>query len=169
MGLDSCALLFSYAGMVLNAEKRRQLAEVALQRKVAPGPSDANASTPVASALGPSAPAPVDHRQKGVAEAIASEDEDTCSGLVFKRKRKVDVALPTNSASDDRAPSFRENPPSASSPRDIVGQESGGESASGVIMARLLLTCPPSSNGPLNPSKIGRGWRTWTKTPYKST
>jgi len=95
--------------MVLNAEKRRQLVEVALQRNVAPGPSDADASTPVASAPGPSAPAPVDHRSKGVAEATASEDEDTCSGLVFKRKRKVDVVVPANSASDDHAPSYREN------------------------------------------------------------
>jgi len=64
--------------MPLNAEKRRQLAEVALQRKDALGPSDADAATPIASALGPSAPAPIDHRQKGVVEATASEDEDTC-------------------------------------------------------------------------------------------
>ena len=73
----------------------------------------------------------MDHRQKGVVEATASEDEDTCSGLVFKRKRTIDVVTPANSASDERAPSFMENPPSASSPRDIVVHERGGESASG--------------------------------------
>jgi len=97
--------------MVLNAKKRRQLAEVALQRKAAPGPSVVDAFTLVASA-----PAPVDQRQKGVAEAATSEDEDTCSGLIFKRKRKVDDAVLANSASDDRAPSYREDPPNASSP-----------------------------------------------------
>ncbi|XP_068503759.1 uncharacterized protein [Phaseolus vulgaris] len=101
-------------------KKRRQLAEVALQRKAAPGPSDADASTPAASASSPFAPALVDQRQKGVVEATASEDEDTCSGLVFKRKRKVDVAVPVNSASDDRAPSFREHPTSASFPHDLM-------------------------------------------------
>jgi len=106
--------------MVLNAKKRRQLAEIALKRKAAPGPSTADA--PIH---------PVDQRQKGVAEATATEDEDTCLGLVFTRKRKVDVAVPTNLASDNRAPSFRENPPSASSPHDIVVHESGRESASG--------------------------------------
>ena len=76
---------------------------MALQRKAAPGPSAADASTPAASAPGPFAPTLVDQRQKRVAEFAASEDEDTCSGLVFKRKRKVDVAVPTNSGSDDRA------------------------------------------------------------------
>jgi len=45
VGLASYALLFSCAGMVLNAEKRRQLAEIALKRKVAPDPSNADAST----------------------------------------------------------------------------------------------------------------------------
>jgi len=75
--------------------------------------------------------ASVDQRQKGVVEVIASEDEDTCSGLIFKRKRKVDVAVPANSASDDYAPSFRKHPPSASSPRDLVVREGGRESTSG--------------------------------------
>jgi len=66
--------------MVFNAEKRRHLAELALQRKAASGPSDVDASalvdTPTVanSATSPSAPAPVDHRQKGIVEAIASED-----------------------------------------------------------------------------------------------
>jgi len=97
-----CVIVF-FAGMVLNAEKKRQLAVVALQLKAAPGPSPDDASAPATSAPGPSAPALVEQRQKGVTEAAASEDEDTCSGLVFKRKRKVDVAVPTNSGSDDRA------------------------------------------------------------------
>jgi len=90
--------------MVLNAEKRRQLAIVAAQLKAAPGPS----------APGPSAPAPIDQRLKRVvvvAEVAASEDEDTCSGLVFKRKRKADAAVPAPSSSDGHTPSYREHPP----------------------------------------------------------
>jgi len=110
--------------MVLNVEKRRQLAVVAGQMKAAPGPS----------APGPSAPAPTDQRLKGVAEVaevVPSEDEDTCSGLVYKRKRKVDVVVPALSGLDGQTPSYREHPPSASSPCDIVVQEGRGESASG--------------------------------------
>jgi len=68
---------------------------------------------------------------------------------------------------DDRAPSFRENPSIAFSPRDIVVHEGGGESASGAIMARLLLTYPPSSNGPYCPSKSRKGWKAWMKTPLQ--
>lgn len=79
----------------------------------------------------PYAPTPVDLRQKGVVEATASEDEDTCSSLVFKRKRVADVAVPAQSASDGCASSFKENPPSASSPCDIVVHEGGGETAPG--------------------------------------
>jgi len=131
----SYALLFSHADMVLNEEKRRMLTEVASKRKAGAGPSDADASTPIdgppttTSTPSPSAPAPVDLRQNGIVEATASEDEDTCSGLVFKRKKGADVAVPGHSASDDRAPSFRENLPSTYSPRDMVVHEGGGESA----------------------------------------
>ena len=99
---------------------------MALQRKAAPGPSAADASTPAASAPGPFAPTLVDQRQKRVAEFAASEDEDTCSGLVFKRKRKVDVVVPANSSSDDHAPFYRANPPSASFPHDLMVQEGRG-------------------------------------------
>jgi len=86
-------------------------------------------AAPATSTSGPSAPAPVDQRQKGVAEVIeaaATEDEDTCSGLVFKRKRKFDVAVHAPSGSNGRAPSYREHPPSASFPRDLVVHEGRG-------------------------------------------
>jgi len=135
-GLNSYVLSSSYAGMVLNTEKRRQDA-VAAQLKAALGPS----------APGPSAPAPVDQRLKWVAEVTevaASEDEDTCSGLVFKRKRKADAVVPVPSGLDGRAPSYREHPPSVSFPRDIVVQKGMGESASGVTMASPLLIYRPS-------------------------
>jgi len=78
--------------MVLNEKKRRMLVEAASKLKAGAGPSDANAAAPadgpiaVISAPNPYATAPTDLRQKGVVEATASEDEDTCSGLVFKKK-----------------------------------------------------------------------------------
>jgi len=99
--------------MVLNTEKRRMLVEAASKLKVGAGPSDANVDLPVAivSAPNPFSPAPADLRLKGVVEAAAFEDEDTCSGLIFKRKMGANAAVPTQSASDDRTSSFRENPP----------------------------------------------------------
>jgi len=117
VGSLSYALLFSHADMVLNEEKRRMLAEAASKRKAGAGPSDVDVATPAnapgtaITAPSPYAPTPMDLRQKGVVEATASEDEDTCSSLVFKRKRVVDVAVPAQSASDGRASFFRENSP----------------------------------------------------------
>jgi len=54
--------------MVLNVEKRSMLVEAASKLKIGVGPSDAP-SAPIP------APAPANLRQKGVVEAIASEDE----------------------------------------------------------------------------------------------
>ena len=123
--ITSYALLFPYVDMVLNVEKRKMLAEAASKLKNGVGPSNAPpAPTPATS---PSASTPADLRQKGVVEATASEDEDTCTGLVFKRKRGVDVTVSAHSVSDGCAPSFRENPPSASSPRDLVVTKTEGE------------------------------------------
>jgi len=149
--LDSYTLLLSYAGMVFNAEKRRQLDAVATQMKATPGPSTA----------GLSAPPPIDQRLKGVVEVAKVapfEDEDTCSGLIFKRKHKADVVVTTLSDSDGQASSYREHLPSASSPCDIAVQEGRGESASGGDHGEHC-----------NPSKPRRGWRTWRMTPYWST
>jgi len=122
--------------MVLNAEKRRQLAVMAAQLKAAPGPS----------AAGPSSLAPIDQRLKGVAEvaeAAAFEDEDTYSGIVFKRKRKADAVVPAPSGSNGQAPSYREHPPSACSPRDIVVKEGKGESATGGDQGDSYAYLPP--------------------------
>jgi len=62
--------------------------------------------------------------------ATGTEDEDTDSGLVFKRQRVVDIEGPLHSATNGRAPSFRDNPPSASSSQDLIVLEGGGENAS---------------------------------------
>ena len=121
----------SYAYMVLNAEKRNKLAELVAHCKAAL--ADAGTSTPAdtpptaSSGLSPSAPPLVDLRQKGVAEvATASEDEGTCTGLVFKRKRGADIVAPSNSASDGHTPCFRENPLVPPPPRDLMVLEGGG-------------------------------------------
>jgi len=83
-------------------------------------------------ASGPSAPGPPvkDKKLKMVSEVAPSEDGETCSGLVFKRKRKADVAILVPSDSNGRAPSYMECPPCASSHRDIAVHEGRGESAS---------------------------------------
>jgi len=144
--------------MVLNVEKRRHLAAVTAQMKTTPGRS----------APGPSAPTPIDQRLKGVAEVVEvapSEDENTCSDLVFKRKRKVDDVVLVPSGSDGQAPSYRECPPSSSSPRDIVVHEGRGRVPRGVTMATPLLICQSSSSKRCNPSELRRGWKTWRMTP----
>jgi len=132
--------------MVLNAEKRRMLAEAASKLKASAGPSGANVAAPavVIPAPTPSAPAPANLRQKGMVEATASEDEDICSGLVFKRKMGVDGCVP----------SFRENPPSASSPFTWWYMKVGGRVPLKAILARLsLLSCSPFSKKFFKPSK----------------
>jgi len=126
------------------------LAAVATQLKTAPDPSLPD----------PAALAPVDQRLKGVVEiteAAAFEDEDICSGLVFKRKRKADVAVPAPSGLDGRAPSYREHPPSASSLR---AEPYRGRMLQGATVLSLLLICLPSFNRHCSPSRPRRGWRT---------
>jgi len=146
--------------MVLNTEKRRMLAEAASKLKACAGPSKALPTPTPASA-------PADLRWKGVVEAAASEDEDTCTGLVFKRKRGVEVAVSTHSVSDGCVPSFRENPSSASSFRDLVVHEGGGRMSLGAILECLpLLNCPLSSKRFSRPSKAGK-WMARAKIPWE--
>lgn len=97
---------------MLDAKKRRNLAALAMQKKVAP------------------APYAKDKKLKAVAETVPSGDEETCSGLVFKRKQKGADATSAHSISDDQAPSYWDFPPSVSPPHDIVVQEGRGESDS---------------------------------------
>jgi len=68
------------------------------------------------------------NRLKEVVVATSIEDEDTDLGLAFKRQRVDDVEAPSHSVTDGRAPSFRDNPPSASFPCDLIVHEGGGES-----------------------------------------
>lgn len=115
--------------MVLKAEKKRHLAAMTTQMTTAIGPFAPGSSAK-------------DKRLKGVAEVAEVapfEDEDTCSGLIFRRKRKAEAAILVPSDSDGQAPSYRECPPSASSPRDIVVPEGRGKSASGGDQGELVL------------------------------
>jgi len=97
---------------MLDAQKRKNLVALAKQKK--------NAQAPSAK----------DQNLKAEAEVAPSEDEETCYGLVFKRKRTDAAAISVHSVSDDRAPSYRDFPPSPSPPRDIAVQEGRGESSS---------------------------------------
>jgi len=58
---------------MLDAQKRRNLAALAKQKKPIPTPSAK------------------DQKLKAMAEVAPSEDEETCSTLVFKRKRNADA------------------------------------------------------------------------------
>jgi len=59
---------------------------------------------------------------------IASDDEeDNLGGPVFKR-RKATTAATSYSSSAGRPTSFRDNPPSASSPQNPLALEDGGKS-----------------------------------------
>jgi len=80
--------------------------------------------------------------RRGVVEATASKDEGTCTSLVFKRKRADDVVAPSHSASDGHAPSFKDNPPSASSPREFIMHEGRAESAPEGDQAPLVVKLP---------------------------
>ena len=117
--------------MVLNEEKRKRLAELLARCQTTP--TGAGGSTPAGpplvatSAQGLPGLAP-DDKQKRVVVAVDSEDEKIDECLVFKRPR-VGVATTSLSGTDGHAPSYRDNPPSASSPRELLALEGGGESA----------------------------------------
>ncbi|KAK7332477.1 hypothetical protein VNO80_29229 [Phaseolus coccineus] len=120
--LSHIFVLFT-AGMVLSADKKKRLADV-LSRRNAGGLAPAGPSSPAGAALDRIA-----DKSKRAAPVEVSDDEDTCSGLVFKRKR-VGTATEVSSATEGHPSSFREHPPSASSPPEpILTIEGGGESA----------------------------------------
>jgi len=120
--------------MVLNEEKRARLAEVlALREEVvvdvgasAPSAPPTNQVVPSPPPLAPIAavllptvrasptPTPLE-KGKGVVEIVSDDEEDTTEGLVFKR-HKVATTATSHSSSARRHASFKDHPPSASSP-----------------------------------------------------
>ena len=80
-----------------------------------------------------STPAPLD-KGKGIL-VVPSDDEGSGEGQVLKRRRTNRV-ISSRSASPQRGGSLRDNPPSATSPTQQLGQEEGAKSA------------PPSTQAP---------------------
>jgi len=118
--------------VTLNEEKKKKLVELLAKRRVATGVGTSTPTNPpplATSAPNSSVPTPVDSSLKGVVVAIGTEDEDTSSGPVFKRQRVDDVVVPSHSASDGHAPSFRDHPPNASFPLLVISSYTkvGGE------------------------------------------
>jgi len=133
--------------MVLNKEKRASLTNVVARRPGAPRVASASPPpAPISTAAAPSptpfapiaavpltavqaSPAPtLLEKGKGVVEI--ESDEDSAEGSVFKRRRAM-VAATSHSTTADRPASFKEHPPSASSPHDPLALEGGGESTPG--------------------------------------
>jgi len=140
--------------MALVEEKRRKLGELVARRRAAL--ANAGTSAPVGPPSAAAEPAPIDNRQKGDLEATTSEEEGSCMGLIFKRKRAGNFAVPSHSASDGHAPSFRDNPPSASSPPDLIMHEGGGRVLLKVTKCPLRSNSQPSSNKPSKAFRIKR-------------
>jgi len=116
--------------MGFNKDKKKKLADLLAKCRAAAAevgtstpraPPTSATSTPYLIEL-----APIDDMQKGVV-AVDSDDEETCTNLVFKRQRVGESVAPSPSASGG-TPAFKDNPPSTSSPDQLVLREGGGES-----------------------------------------
>ena len=157
--LVSYPLLFLCRHMALNEKKKKNLVELLAKRRAAAvGASTSNPPPPATSAPNSSDPAPNGDRLKGVMVFVGTEDEDTSLGLVFKRQRVGDVEAPAHSAFDGYAPSLRDNPPSASSPRDLIVHEGRGRALLKITRHLLPLSSQPSSSKLLNAFKTNRWW-----------
>jgi len=110
--------------MRLGKDKKRKLADLLAKQRAAP--TGTSLSIPLAPSTS-AAPAPTAGELMGLL-AVESDDEDTCTGLVFKRRRVGASAVPSASVSAV-APTFIDHPPSASSPLPVVTLKGGGESA----------------------------------------
>jgi len=116
--------------MGFNKDKKKKLADLLAKRRAAAagvGTSTPGDPAPLTTFVPhPNEPTPVDDRQKGVV-AVDLDDEETCTGLVFKRQR-VGEAIASFPSASGGTPTFRDNPPSASSPCQLVVHEGAGES-----------------------------------------
>ena len=149
---NHCLLMSSYlgVGMVLNKEKRVRLADALARSQGAlggagasapsapidtsqvmptPAPSAPIVAIPLATARASPTPTPIE-RNKSVVAIESEEEEDTVEGPVFKRRRAL-AETTSHSTTIGRPVSFRDHPPSASSPCGLLALEGGGESALG--------------------------------------
>jgi len=117
--------------MGFSNDKKKKLADLLAKRKaiaVREGTSMPIApSTSTAPAPHPIEPASAADRPGGVV-VVDTDDEEMCTGLVYKRSRVGEVVAPSALASGG-SPAFMDHPPIASSPLPLVAPEGGGESA----------------------------------------
>ena len=166
---DSCRIISHVclgAGMVLNEEKSKRLAEVIARRAGAlddaggSAPSALLATVPLATT--PASPIPAPAKKDKEVVAIESDDEDTGEGLVFKRQRVVVVAT-SHSATDSRPASFRDHSHSASSPACSSRSKVVGRAPPEMTKCRPLLSYPLLSSMPSRASKRKEQRRLWMK------
>jgi len=134
----------------LDAEKRKHLVVVAMQKK--------NASSPSAK----------DKKLKGVAEVAKvapSEDDETCSGLVFKRKRKVDAAIQCPHIRMDELPPTGNVPLAPPLPAPSWCKRVEVKTLRRETNGILLLICLPSCKRCCDLPELRKGWTTWMMTP----
>ena len=117
------------ANMGFSNNKKKKLVDLLDKRKAAAteegtfmpiAPSTSAAPAPCPTELAPSI-----NRPEGMV-AVDTDDEETCTDLVFKRSRVDEVVAPSTSASGG-LPTFMDHPPSASSPLPLAVPEGGGE------------------------------------------
>jgi len=104
-----------------------------------------------------------------VAEVAPSEDEETCTSLVFKRKRKADAATLVPSNSDDRAPSYRECPPAPTLLTTSWCKRAEVKVLQRETSETLLMTYLPSYNRCCALPELKGGERIWRRIPWWST
>ena len=171
VGLDSYAMLFPCADMVLNAEKRRMLAEGASKRKTDVDPFAVDASAPLMVLLRPllskALPLwllwvkgkngqwrPLPLRTRTLVLALSSRGNEL-SVLRFQPTRPQMTAPPAS----ERIPQAL-----------LLLVTLWCTRARGRMPLQMPLACllqliyPPSSNRPSYPSKTGGWWKVWAKT-----
>jgi len=85
------------------------------------------AAVPLATARASPPPSPLEKNKGGVL-ITSDDDEDTMEGPAFKRRKTTMVAT-SHSSSARRPASLRDNPPSSTSPPNLLALKDGAESA----------------------------------------
>ena len=137
----------SHADMVLDAQKRKNLAALAIQKKTAPAPSAK------------------DKKLKVMAKVAPSKDEETCLSFVFKRKRKADTAIPVLSNSNGRAPSYWECPPMPPLPTTLWCRRAKVKALGRETSGNPFLAYLPSYKRCCTLPGLKRGRRIWRRIP----
>jgi len=134
--------------MGFNKYKKKKLADLLAKRRAA------TSATP---APQPIDPAPAVDGQRGVV-AFETDDEDTCTGLVFKRQRVGEAVAPSASASGG-TPTFMDHPPSASSHSNLLFTRVEERAPPRARRCLLPPSFPCCSNEYSTASRTRRWWR----------